>query len=82
MNCEKRAWVAFIDALKNSLAAIQARPHTFAIVENYRGRRKVRGDRLQGFPYIVVYQAIDDDIVIAAVAHTSRRANYWKSRLD
>jgi hypothetical protein len=32
------------------------------------------------FPYNVVYRIRDDDIYVVAVAHTSRRPNYWKDR--
>jgi len=31
-----------------------------------------------GFPYKVVYRIRETDLYVVAVAHTSRRPNYWK----
>ncbi|CAN5453467.1 hypothetical protein BH10ACI2_BH10ACI2_14740 [soil metagenome] len=33
------------------------------------------------FPYSIIYQALDDSILIVAVAHQSRKPGYWKDRL-
>jgi toxin ParE1/3/4 len=33
------------------------------------------------FSYQVIYYARDEEIAIVAVAHTSRRPNYWRHRL-
>jgi plasmid stabilization system protein ParE len=33
------------------------------------------------FPYSIIYQATDHDILIVAVAHQSRKPGYWKKRL-
>jgi plasmid stabilization system protein ParE len=35
---------------------------------------------VHGFPYRVVYRVRRDDIYVIAVAHTSRRPDYWKER--
>jgi hypothetical protein len=33
------------------------------------------------FPYVIVYrQHLDGEVEIVAVAHTSRRQNYWRLR--
>jgi plasmid stabilization system protein ParE len=45
-----------------------------------RGRLPNRELRVTRFPYKVVYRVRDDDIYVVAVAHTSRRPGYWKSR--
>lgn len=37
--------------------------------------------RLRRFPYGVIYAAIDDQIVVIAVAHLHREPNYWRKRL-
>jgi toxin ParE1/3/4 len=34
------------------------------------------------FPYGVVYEIREDDILIIAVAHQSRKPGYWKERLS
>jgi len=32
------------------------------------------------FRYAVIFEMVDDSIVVVAVAHTSRAPNYWLSR--
>jgi len=32
-------------------------------------------------PYLVVYAILSDQLVIIAVAHTSKRPGYWRRRL-
>jgi toxin ParE1/3/4 len=44
------------------------------------GRFSSRQFLLRRFPYKVVYRERNDDIYIVAIAHTSRRPNYWKDR--
>ena len=40
--------------------------------------RKVKAEK---FPYLVIYYVEGERIHIAAVMHTSRHPDYWKSRL-
>lgn len=46
------------------------------------GQRATHQFRVRGFPYVIVYTVMEHDIVIVAVAHTSRRPGYWKDRRD
>jgi toxin ParE1/3/4 len=41
--------------------------------------RRLAFDR---FPYHVIYRVIDNQIQVLAVAHQSRRPNYWYTRLE
>jgi toxin ParE1/3/4 len=41
----------------------------------------VRRRLIPRFPYQVIYYARPDEIVIVAIAHTSRRPGYWRKRL-
>ena len=43
--------------------------------------RDVRRVIFAGFPYQLIYRVEADDIVIYAVAHTSRRPSYWRTRI-
>jgi toxin ParE1/3/4 len=49
-------------------------------------RWKGRGDRrvalLERFPFTLPYQIKGEDIVILALAHTSRRPGYWARRRE
>jgi toxin ParE1/3/4 len=46
-----------------------------------RGSFGTRRFLLRGFPFLLIYRERESDIVeIVAVAHTSRRPNYWKTR--
>jgi plasmid stabilization system protein ParE len=33
------------------------------------------------FPYSIIYQVLESEILIVAVAHQSRKPGYWKERL-
>ena len=44
------------------------------------GRRPSRQFQVSGFPYKVAYRIREQDIYVVAVAHTSRRPDYWKGR--
>lgn len=35
---------------------------------------------LRRFPFRIIYRIIHDDVVVIAVAHTSRSPNYWADR--
>lgn len=65
----------FIRALADALEQIATDPARAAIY--LHGRRPVRLGR---FPYLVVYRQHASGIRVSAVAHTSRRPGYWKSR--
>lgn len=43
---------------------------------------EVRRALVRRHPYLLVYAALPDHIVIIAVAHTSRRPGYWVTRVD
>lgn len=43
---------------------------------------RVRRFILSGFPYDLIYCVQQDEILILAIAHHSRRPGYWKTRLN
>jgi toxin ParE1/3/4 len=45
-----------------------------------RRRREVRAMVMRSFPYRIIYRPTPE-VLIVAVAHTSRRPNYWAKRL-
>ena len=42
----------------------------------------VRRHLIPRFPYQVIYYVRRDAIAVVAIAHTSRRPNYWRKRLS
>ena len=45
--------------------------------------RHYRWIRVRRFPYRLIYEQLDQDrILILAVAHTSRRPEYWRERSE
>ena len=44
-------------------------------------RTQVRKCALQRFPYLIFYVDYPERIRVLAVAHTSRRPGYWKTRI-
>ena len=46
-----------------------------------RTRNLVRRVPLRHFPFFLIYRRRDDYLQIVALAHTSRKPNYWRSRL-
>src|SRR5438477_5627574 len=60
--------------------------HAFELLVEYpligkEVRPRVRRMTLHGWPYAIIYFVRDDAIVIIAIAHHSRRPNYWRNRL-
>ena len=65
------------DAVTRAIEQIRENPE---IGSPRRGRRPSREWRVNGFPYKVAYRIRENDIYVVAIAHTSRRPLYWKSR--
>lgn len=42
----------------------------------------VRRALLRRFPFAIAYQALEDRIMVIAIAHTSRRPFYWAKRTE
>lgn len=34
------------------------------------------------FPYLIIYEMLEDEVKIVAISHTSRRPGSWRSRLS
>jgi toxin ParE1/3/4 len=49
-------------------------------VPGVKSVRNVRRVLLKRFPYSIVFYERENDIVIIAFAHSSRRPGYWRSR--
>jgi plasmid stabilization system protein ParE len=65
------------DAITETIDLIRAHPEIGVSRPTRRPSRQLRVNR---FPYNVVYRIRENDIYVVAVAHTSRRPDYWKHR--
>ncbi|MEW6096011.1 MAG: type II toxin-antitoxin system RelE/ParE family toxin [bacterium] len=65
----------FLDAVDSALESIKKNPSMWQA--DKLGRRKCR---VKKFPYLLIYKMSNKFAYILAVAHTSRKPDYWKSR--
>ena len=66
----------FRSALDQAFSAIESNPALYAPI--YRGLRRTL---LRRFPYAVFYMERANEIIVAAVLHTSRDPRLWRARL-
>jgi hypothetical protein len=67
----------FLDAVGETLGKIQANPEF-----GQPGKFGTRSWKVKRFPFRLVYLEQSDQIWMVAVAHLSRKPNYWLERLD
>ena len=65
----------FLNCLEGYLNLILRYPHMGNVIQ-----KKIRRCFVYQFPYSIIYSVESESIYIIAVAHTSRRPLYWKSR--
>jgi plasmid stabilization system protein ParE len=70
----------FLDELADALHAIASRPLSFAKLETLPDNQPYRRALLATFRYAVVFEMLDSEILVVAVAHASREPNYWLGR--
>jgi toxin ParE1/3/4 len=75
-----RAAARLAELFIETLQRVVRHPLQFALMEG-ENRNDVRRARLDGFPIIVIYQLLDDEVFVVAIAHTSRQPGYWRARL-
>jgi len=68
----------FLDETLRAVAAISESPTAWPVVIR---KRSVRKFLLARFPYAVYYVPREDEVLVLAVAHGSRRPGYWRHRL-
>ena len=65
----------FFDEVDGALERLSARPLAYAAVD-----RRFRGCVMNRFPYTVIYEGGEAEVVGYAFAHQSQRAGYWRGR--
>jgi plasmid stabilization system protein ParE len=66
----------FTEAIEAVIEQIRQLPGAGALDEQTGRRKRV----MRRFPYLIVYQELEDAIWIGAVAHQRRRPRYWADR--
>lgn len=70
----------FVAAIRQELEQLESAPEQFSRLETLSTDPPIRRAMVSGFPYIVVFEQFDDGVFVYAVAHASRRPNYWRQR--
>jgi toxin ParE1/3/4 len=77
-NLGERLWAEVHAAFE----LISDHPLIGEIVPRARLRRTARRIPLRHFPFFIIYRNCDDYIEVMALAHTSRKPNYWRDRFN
>jgi len=70
----------FVDRVESALCSIDTQPLRFARLETVTTDRDIRRVLLGRFPYLVVYELLNGEPYVLAVAHAQRRPDYWLER--
>jgi hypothetical protein len=70
----------FVADLQETLDAVSERPERFSKLETLPDDSPYRRALLSVFRYAVVFEILTDEILVVAVAQTSREPNYWLDR--
>jgi toxin ParE1/3/4 len=71
----------FLGEVADALDEIAARPESFSKLETLPDDSPYRRALLSTFRYAVIFEILSDEVLIVALAHTSREPNYWLDRL-
>jgi toxin ParE1/3/4 len=71
-----KAAADFIDELDRAVDTIRVTPDRWPV-----GKNDTRRFLLWRFPFAVIYSETESAIIVWAVAHGSRRPEYWERRL-
>lgn len=66
----------FVEAFDATIERISDRPEAYQRLADSRFRRA----SLRRFPYVVVFEVRGTEVRVVALAHGSRRPDYWKGR--
>ena len=66
---------SLVEEFDRSVNSLRRHPHIGPV-----WRKGTRRLSMRRFPYSLIYTVSDDEILILAVAHHSRRPGYWRHR--
>jgi plasmid stabilization system protein ParE len=65
----------FLSEIDKGISLILSNPYQYAIRHNNK-----RAAVIKRFPFLIIYEIIENEIVIYAVFHSSRDPKIWKKR--
>jgi hypothetical protein len=68
---------AFVDLVADCVTEIRADPFRFAITP-----ADCRYIKVPRFPYVVLFDVVDEEVLMFAVLHTARSMDKWRERQD
>jgi len=68
--------------IQAAINLISSRPAIGEVVRYVRILAVIRRVPLRHFPFLLLYREHPDYIEVVALAHTSRKPNYWRARLE
>jgi len=74
-SCQNGLGIRFLNAVEDAVSSVRINPLMWK--SDRRGRRKYP---IWKFPYWLIYKVRESSVYLLAVAHTSRKPGYWKSR--
>jgi plasmid stabilization system protein ParE len=72
----------FLVEFEHCMSQVVRRPKSFAVEEHAPTGSELRQIAMRRFPYRVIYRASEGRIVVFAIAHSSRKPDYWIDRLE
>ena len=68
---------AFVDLIAECVAEVRANPYRFAV-----SSAECRYIKVPRFPYVVLFDVVDDELLMFGVLHTARSMEKWRARQD
>jgi toxin ParE1/3/4 len=70
----------FLNDLVVTLRKVEDDPARFPKLETAKSER-IRRCRFNRFPYFLVFEILEAEVVVLAVAHAKRGPNYWRGKM-
>jgi hypothetical protein len=71
----------FLDAVLEAQSDVEQHPDRFPPPRHVRASRALHCRRIRGFPYSMIYEVREHELLVLAVAHGRRKPGYWTKRI-
>jgi plasmid stabilization system protein ParE len=68
-------------AVRRVIRRIQVLPQSAPRWPHVEAPHEIRRAKVRRHPYLVVYSILPDQLVVLAIAHTSKHPGYWRERI-